>query len=108
MLTQSKEHLRYTAGLASFLEAVPKACPHNLFTDSVRASQTAPDFLDRARIIAHEKQNFATRIAALVIPGVGNNHRRHEELQRFMLANDFVTIAVEVPIWLAPSRHRRA
>src|SRR4051795_454810 len=51
-----------------------------LFTDSVRASQTAPDFLDRARIIAHEKQNFATRIAALVIPGVGNNHRRHEEL----------------------------
>jgi hypothetical protein len=50
LLTQSKEHLRYTAGLASFLEAVPKACPHNLFTDSVRASQTAPDFLDRARI----------------------------------------------------------
>ena len=103
LLTQSKEHLRYTAGLASFLEAVPKACPHNLFTDSVRASQTAPDFLDRARIIAHEKQNFATRIAALVIPGVGNNHRRHEELQRFMLANDSVTVAVEVPIWLTRS-----
>jgi hypothetical protein len=68
LLTQSKEHLRYTAGLASFLEAVPKACPHNLFIDSVRASQTAPDFLDRARIIAHENQNFATRIAALVFP----------------------------------------
>jgi hypothetical protein len=32
LLTQSKEHLRYTAGLAPFLEAVPKACPHNLFT----------------------------------------------------------------------------
>jgi hypothetical protein len=25
---------------------------------------------------------------------------RHETLQRFMLANDSVTIAVEIPIWL--------
>ena len=62
LLTQSKEHLRYTAGLASFLEPMPKACPHNLFTDSVRrASQTAPDFLDRPRIIAHEKQPASRR-----------------------------------------------
>jgi hypothetical protein len=33
---------------------------------------------------------------------VGDNYRRHETLQRFMLANDSVTLAVEVPIWLTP------
>ena len=31
---------------------------------------------------------------------VGNNKLRHETLQRFMLANDSVTVAVEIPIWL--------
>ena len=49
---------------------------------------------------AQGKENFATRTAALIIPAVGNNYLRHEKLQRFMLANDSVTVAVEVPIWL--------
>lgn len=40
-------------------------------------------------------------MAALVIPTVGDNRLRHEALQRFMLANDSVTLAVEVPIWLS-------
>ncbi|MEQ1518287.1 MAG: PD-(D/E)XK nuclease family protein [Usitatibacteraceae bacterium] len=100
LLAESREHNRFAAGLTSFLEAVPKACPHDLFTASVRASQTAPNFIDRARITAQGKENFATRMAALVIPTVGNNYLRHEALQRFMLANDSVTLAVEVPIWL--------
>jgi hypothetical protein len=38
-------------------------------------------------------------MAALVIPAIGNNRLRHEALQRFMLANDSTTLAVEVPIW---------
>jgi transcription elongation factor Elf1 len=100
LLTQGAEHARFTGGLASFLEAAPKTCPHDLFTASVRASQTAADFIDRKRLTALGKENFATRTAALVIPAVGNNYLRHEKLQRFMLANDSVTVAVEVPIWL--------
>jgi transposase-like protein len=100
LLGQSREHGRFAAGLTSFLETVPQACPHDLFTASVRASQTVPGFIDRARLTAQGKANFATRMAALVIPSVGNNYLRHEALQRFMLANDSVTIAVEVPIWL--------
>ena len=98
--TQGTEHARFTGGLASFLEAVPKTCPHDLFTGSVRASQTAADFIGRKRLTAQGKENFATRTAALIIPAVGNNYLRHEKLQRFMLANDSVTVAVEVPIWL--------
>jgi hypothetical protein len=100
LLADSAEHARSAGGLASFLEAAPKACPHDLFTASVRASQTAADFIDRSRLTAHGKENFATRTAALIIPAVGNNYRRHDTLQRFMLANDSVTVAVEVPIWL--------
>ena len=46
------------------------------------------------------KQNAATDTAALIIPAVGNNKLRHETLQRFMLANDSVTVAIEIPIWL--------
>jgi len=100
-LRGSDEHERF-AGLADFLEAVPKHCPHDLFQGSVRASESAPAFLDRSRLGARRKENFATRLAQLVIPSVGDNYRRHETLQRFMLANDSVTLAVEVPIWLTP------
>ena len=46
------------------------------------------------------KHNAATDAAALIIPAVGNNKLRHETLQRFMLCNDSVTVAIEIPIWL--------
>ena len=67
-------------------------------TDS-RASQL-PEFVNRNHLIVVEKENFATRAAALIIPSVGDNQLRHETLQRFMLANDSVTVAIEIPIWL--------
>jgi ATP-dependent exoDNAse (exonuclease V) beta subunit len=35
-----------------------------------------------------------------VLQAVNNNKERHEILQKFMLANDSVTVAVEVPVWL--------
>ena len=58
------------------------------------------DFLALDRLIVTEKRNTATDAAALIIPSVGSNHARHSRLQRFMLANDSVTVAVEIPIWL--------
>jgi ATP-dependent exoDNAse (exonuclease V) beta subunit len=105
MLRESREHRRF-AGVADFLERVPIECPHELFRDSERASQTPLAKIKTSRLIVVEKDNFATRMAALVIPTVGDNRLRHEALQRFMLANDSVTLAVEVPIWLAPETIR--
>jgi transposase-like protein len=102
MLRESSEHARFAA-VANFLEAIPLVCPHNLFRmdeNGARASQARPAFADAWRIIVNRKENTATRAAALVIPTVGDNRRRHERLQQFMLANDSVTLAVEVPIWL--------
>ena len=88
------------APLASFLERVPSQCPHALFRASARASQAASPFIADNKRIAIPKENTATRTAAFVLPTTGNNHARHAALQRFMLANDSTTIAVEVPIWL--------
>ena len=88
--------------LANFLEAIPLICPHELFRaeERGRASQAHPQFADISRIIVNRKENTATQIASLIIPAVGNNKLRHETLQRFMLTNDSVTVAIEIPIWL--------
>ena len=101
LLRQGREHRRFVP-LADFLERVPIDCPHELFRDSERASQTPLSKVKTSRLIVVEKENFATRMAGLVIPTVGDNRLRHEALQRFMLANDSVTLAVEVPIWIPP------
>jgi transposase-like protein len=104
MLDDKRTGDRRFARVADLLESVPSACPHELFTREgdlkARASQVAPAFADTSRIIVNRKENAATQTAALIIPAVGNNKLRHETLQRFMLANDNVTLAVEIPIWL--------
>lgn len=90
--------------LADFLKSIPTECPHELFTrdddPKARASQAHPAFANVSRVIVNRKENAATETAALIIPAVGNNKLRHETLQRFMLANDSVTVAIEIPIWL--------
>jgi transposase-like protein len=92
------------ADVADFLESIPTTCPHELFRrdddPNSRASQAEPAFADISRIIVNRKENAATQTAALIIPAVGNNKLRHETLQHFMLANDSVTVAIEIPIWL--------
>ena len=90
------------APLTDFIEQVPHVCPHDLYQrdDGTRGSQLAPGFLTQDRLTVVEKQNIATDTAALIIPSVGSNYDRHPKLQRFMLANDSTTFAVEVPIWL--------
>src|SRR5262245_26757195 len=94
----------YFAGVANFLESIPTTCPHDLFRrdddPKARASQATPSWADASRIIVNRKQSAATETAALIIPAVGNNKLRHETLQKFTLANDSVTVAIEIPIWL--------
>jgi hypothetical protein len=91
------------SSLADFLESIPQTCPHGLFQreDGSRGSQLAPDFLALEKLIVVNKQNAATETAELILPAVGSNYERHPKLQRFMLANDSTTVAVEVPVWLA-------
>lgn len=104
MLDDKRTGDKHFANVADFLESIPSACPHELFTAegdlTARASQAAPSFAGASGLIVNHKKNAATQTAALIIPAVGNNKLRHETLQRFMLANDSVTLAVEIPIWL--------
>src|SRR5712692_4336939 len=69
LLRGSREHARF-ASVADFLERVPLDCPHELFRDSERASQTPLAKIKTSRLIVVEKENFATRMAGLVIPTV--------------------------------------
>jgi hypothetical protein len=93
-----QEHLH---PLQDFLFKMANACPHQLFQTEARASQgkTAYD-LDAVQI--KSSRNLACRAADLVLQTVTINKRRHDEIQRFMLATDSVTVTVEVPIYLTP------
>jgi ATP-dependent exoDNAse (exonuclease V) beta subunit len=100
--SSQSQHARFRP-LADFLDIMLRRCPHELFTTATRASQAKKNArfnLDEVEIIA--KENFATRIAHLVLPTAPTNKLRHETLQHFMLVNDSVTVATEVPIYLMP------
>ncbi len=87
--------------IADFLAEMADACPHQLFQSDARASQgNAVVNLDSVEI--KSRRSHACRVAGLVLQSVTHNKRRHDELQRFMLATDSVTLAVEVPIILSP------
>lgn len=88
--------------LKDFLELVLAECPHQIFRESnVRSSEQKNLFnLDRVKIIP--KVNAAVKTANFVLQAVANNKLRHDVLQRFMLANDSVTVATEVPVLLDP------
>jgi hypothetical protein len=92
---------QHLAPLRNFLLQMADSCPHQLFQTDARASQgkTAYD-LDAVEIKSY--RNLACRAADLVLQTVTINKFRHDEIQRFMLATDSVTVAVEVPIYLSP------
>ncbi len=85
--------------LKAFLEAIMSECPHQLFKEGGRSSDIPAKF-DLSQVIINERFNFAVRLAQLVLQAVNNNRERHEILQKFMLANDSVTVAVEVPVYI--------
>jgi len=85
--------------LREFLEAIQSECPHQFFKEGLRASELKVDF-SLNEVIIREKQNFATRLAKLLLQAVSDNKLRHRSLQDFMLRNDSVTVAVEVPVYI--------
>lgn len=87
--------------IETYLNNIATSCPHHLFQEDHRASNSKVAFdLDHVEIT--EKQSLAPDITGLVLQAVTHNKRRHDELQRFMITTDSVTVAVEVPIYLTP------
>jgi ATP-dependent exoDNAse (exonuclease V) beta subunit len=88
---------RHLSPVRGYLTAVQRDFPHHLFQNTTERSSTFPAKLHPT---ISRKENHATRLAALVLPTSPNNKKRHETLQRFMIVNDSVTVAVEVPVFL--------
>jgi PD-(D/E)XK nuclease superfamily len=95
---EDRHHQKF-APLSTFLLSISASCPHRLFLEPGRGSQLKERF-DIEGVSIREKENFATRITQFVMQGVRDNKRRHDMVQKFMLANDSVTIATEVPVYL--------
>ena len=98
MINEEFQHRKFTP-LKEFLEMVPVECPHQYFQEGLRASETPLTFSKTAMIV-RGKQNYATKTAQFVLQSVKERHDRHETLQKFMLYNDSVTVATEVPVYL--------
>jgi ATP-dependent exoDNAse (exonuclease V) beta subunit len=87
-----------------FLERVSDRCPHEIFRANAkkktRSSQHKNIFnVDQVKVTA-KSDNSAISSARFVLQAVAKNKLRHETLQEFMLINDSVTVAVEVPVLL--------
>jgi len=98
LILQDFKHEKFEP-LREFLEHIVAECPHEYFKEGMRVSEVKTRF-GLSEVVIKEKSNFANKMANLVLQAVKDNHRRHEMLQRFMLANDSVTVACEVPIYM--------
>jgi hypothetical protein len=96
MLLESPFHGAF-APLTKYLERLEANFPNHYFQAAEHRSSKFPAEL---RPPIARKENYATHIAALAVPTAPNKRKRHETMQRFMLVNDSVTIAVEVPVFL--------
>jgi len=85
--------------LKEYLDNVSSETPHQYFQDGERMSEIRSKF-DKTDMIVRSKSNFANKIAEFVLRSVPNNQERHDALQRFMIANDSVTVATEVPVYI--------
>lgn len=89
--------------LKSYLEKIStNDFPHHIFTIpdeelEKRASQLKAKML---KITKLQKQNLANKLAELGLLLAKTNKKRHQAIQNFMLINDSVTIATEVPVYL--------
>lgn len=96
LLLQFARH-RHLVPAKDYLEAIGEDFPHNIFQTTEHRSSKFPTKL---AIPITRKENYATRLAALVLPSAVANKKRHETLQKFMLVNDSATVAVEIPVYL--------
>ena len=85
--------------LKEFLDLVPAECPHQYFQKGARASE-APMVFSKTEMIVRGKHNYANKLAKFALESASQAKDRHDILQRFMLANDTVTVATEVPVYI--------
>ena len=97
-ISEMYKHKKFEA-LKDYLDAVSSETPHQYFQDGIRISEIKTKF-DKSQMIVRSKKNYANMLADFVLQAVKENKMRHEALQRFFIANDSVTVASEVPVYI--------
>jgi len=90
---------RYFEPLKEYLDNVSSETPHQYFEQGERMSDIRSKF-NKADMLVKAKNNYANRLASFVLQAVKLKKDRHEQLQRFMIANDSCTVATEVPVYI--------
>ncbi len=86
--------------LQEFLELVTAECPHSIFKETEQRASQYKDLFNLEQVKIIPRNNFAVKNTRLVMQAVDNNKLRHNVLEEFMLLNDSVTVATEVPVLL--------
>jgi len=97
ILNEEFKHYRFKS-LKEFLELANAECPHQLFQNPTKRASDFKNIFNLDEVKITPKTNAATKITNFVVQAVANNKLRHETLQEFMLSNDTVTVATEVPV----------
>ena len=98
-LTMQEYKNRHFQPLKDYLDGVSSETPHQYFQEGLRISEIKTKF-DKSQMIVRSKVNYANRLADFVLQTVKDRKKRHEILQRFFIANDSVTVATEVPVYI--------
>ena len=96
LLLKHEQNTKFQS-LKDLLTSVASDCPHDLFREGGRASKVGAVF-SRDELWVEQKDNFAVDTTKFVIQSIAKNTLRHQAIQKFMLLNDSVTVATEVPI----------
>ena len=98
-LTLQEFKNRHFEPLKDYLDGVSSETPHQYFQEGARISEIKTKF-DKSQMIVRSKSNYANRLADFVLQAVKERKKRHESLQQFFVANDSVTVASEVPVYI--------
>ncbi len=85
--------------LMEYFDSIATETPHQYFAEGARMSEIKSKF-DKTDMVVKGKTNFANQFTKFILQGVPENKDRHEVLQRFLIANDSVTVATEVPVFI--------
>lgn len=97
ILEEEFRHFKFEP-LKEFLELVVAECPHHIFKGSEKRASEFKKTFNLEQVKIGSKNNFAVKTANFVVQAISNNKLRHEVLQDFMISNDSVTVAAEVPV----------
>lgn len=87
-----------------YLWHIAENCPNKLFQDG--GGRCSDGNLPELGLRLVRRDTNAAPLAQLGLVLAKDRRGRHEAIQRFMLANDSATVAVEVPVYLFPNEAR--